>query len=220
MPITIFTADIQPHTRPYCEHHRNFEHAMSQPLSHKILADPTTRPDAAGDESNDFSQLRYSLIKVLRNSPEAREPICDALELIESLQQQMEAKRNPDAAEPPRPARSATQQHQEYIVQKTPEGDFLTECRPSGSQPFRCPRSADDAAARILAEARDPLHFDELHDRLNAATNERHADYRLRVCLRFWSNHKLIERFRTRYRAANPKALVQDAQKLWEQLQP
>jgi hypothetical protein len=194
---------------------------MSHPLSHKIHPDPTTRPDASGTESNPFSQLRYSLIKVLRNSPESREPICDALELIESLQQQMESKRHPDPAEAPRHSRPTTpQQQQEYIVQKTPEGDFLTERRPSGSQPFRCPKPAYDAAAKILAHAHDPLHFEELLDHLNAATGERHADYRLRVCLRFWSNHKLIERFRTRYRAANPKTLVQDAQKLWEQLQP
>jgi hypothetical protein len=192
---------------------------MTQPLSHKIPADPTSRPDAAGNESSAFSQLRYSLIKVLRNSPESREPICDALELIETLQQQMDAKRHPDPAEPPPPRHArATQQQQEYIIQKTPEGDFLTERRPSGSQPFRCPKPAYDAAARILAETRDPLHFEELLDRLNTATNERHADYRLRVCLRFWAQHKLIERFRTRYRAANAKTLVHDAQNLWEQL--
>jgi hypothetical protein len=195
---------------------------MSHPMSHNILPEPTTRPDPSGNESSAFSQLRYSLIKVLRNSPESREPICDALELIESLQQQMEAKRHPDPAELPasRHARATQpqQQQQEYIVQKTPEGDFLTERRPSGSQPFRCPKPAYDAAARILADAREPLHFEEFLDRLNSATGERHADYRLRVCLRFWGQHKLIERFRTRYRALNAKTLVQDAEKLWEQL--
>ena len=194
---------------------------MTHPMSHSILPEPTTRPDPSGNESSAFSQLRYSLIKVLRNSPESREPICDALELIESLQQQMEAKRHPDPAESRRNSRSIAQQQQqqqEYIVQKTPEGDFLTERRPSGSQPFRCPKPAYDAAAKILADAREPLHFEELLDRLNNATGERHADYRLRVCLRFWAQYKLIERFRTRYRAANAKTLVHDAQKLWEEL--
>jgi hypothetical protein len=194
---------------------------MSHPMSHNILSEPTTRPDPSGNESSAFSQLRYSLIKVLRNSPESREPICDALELIESLQQQMEAKRHPDPAEAPRHSRSTAtqqQQQQEYIVQKTSEGDFLTERRPSGSQPFRCPKPAYDAAAKTLADAHEPLHFEELLDRLNAATGERHADYRIRVCLRFWGQHKLIERFRTRYRALNAKTLVPDAEKLWEQL--
>ena len=190
---------------------------MSHPLSHKIPADPTSRPDAHNNDSIAFSQLRRSLIKVLRNSPESREPICDALELIESLQQQMEVKRHPDPLEPPRHSRTTPQQ-QEYILQKTPGGDFLTERRPSGSQPFRCPKPAYDAAAKILADARDPLHFQELLDRLNTAAAERHADYRLRVCLRFWLNHGLIERFRTRYRAVNAKTLAHDAQKLWEQL--
>ena len=72
---------------------------MSTPLSHNVLGDLTSRP--AGNEAVAFSQLRTSLIKVLRNSPESREPICDALELIEALQQQMEAKRNPEGTGAP-----------------------------------------------------------------------------------------------------------------------
>src|SRR5258706_4878492 len=116
---------------------------MTSPLSHNVLPDPTTRP--LENQSVAFSQLRTSLIKVLRNSPEAREPICDALELIETLQQQRDAKQNPDASTsaPTRPSRrdSTTQ---DYLIQTTHDGQFLTERRPSGSQPFRCPKDAYD----------------------------------------------------------------------------
>jgi hypothetical protein len=190
---------------------------MTPSLSHNVPPDVTTRP--LENESVAFSQLRTSLIKVLRNSPESREPICDALELIEALQQQVETKRHPDAAPPPASARrsAAADRAQEYFVQKTHEGEFLTERRPSGSQPFRCPKDAYDAAADILAHADQPLHFDELLERLNTAMGDRQADYRLRVCLRFWLGHKLVERFRTRYRVIEAKTFSASARSLWEE---
>src|SRR5204862_1097876 len=145
-------------------------------LSHNLASDVTSRPPA--DQAAAFSQLRTSLIKVLRNSPESREPICDALELIESLQQQMEAKRNPDRSErseTPRPARGEAA-GQQYVLQRTHEGEFLTGRRPSGSQPFRCPKDAYDAAAKLLAQTAEPLHFEDLLERLNGAMKERQAD--------------------------------------------
>jgi hypothetical protein len=190
---------------------------MSPSLSHNLLTDLTSRPP--DNEAVAFSQLRTSLIKVLRNSPEAREPICDALELIETLQQQRDVKRNPDAAPAP-PARSREKETsvQDYLIQSTREGAFLTERRPSGSQPFRCPKEAYEAAAKILSQTRQPAHFEELLERLNAEMGERQADYRLRVCLRFWLSHQLVERFRTRYRAVDGDKFYQQAYECWKRL--
>jgi hypothetical protein len=191
---------------------------MALSLSHNLPDDRTSRP-SDNNESLTFSQLRTSLIKVLRNSPESREPICDALELIESLQQNIETKRHPDAGEQPpqRSTRRAIQApaSQEYLIQKTDEGEFLTERRPSGSQPFRCPKDAYDAAARILSKATQPLHFEDLHDQFNSAMGDRQPDYRLRVCLRFWLHHKIIERSRTRYRPTDPATFLTHAGALW-----
>ena len=187
---------------------------MNTPLSHNPIADLTSRP--VENEAVAFSQLRTSLIKVLRNSPEAREPICDALELIEALQQQMDAKRNPDAGAPARGKRGEGTPHQEYVVQETGDGAFLTERRPSGSQPFRCPRDAYEAATRVLEKARDGVHFDELLEGLNREMGERQADYRLRVCLRFWVGLGLVERFRTRYRVKGGDGFMGRARKAWD----
>jgi hypothetical protein len=199
---------------------------MTPPLSHNVPPDLTTRQ--SDNPSAAFSQLRFSLIKVLRNSPESREPICDALELIESLQQQVENKRNPDAAPtaPVHAGRRVAQTTaqgaspaslQDHFVQQTHEGEFLTERRASGSQPFRCPKDAYDAAARVLELADQPLHFDDLLDRLNAAKGERQADYRLRVCLRFWLARNVVERFRTRYRVIEDATpFSAHARSLWE----
>lgn len=190
---------------------------MSSQLSHNVLPDLTSRPP--DNEALAFSQLRSSLIKVLRNSPESREPICDALELIESLQLQRDAKRDPDSP-PVRPQKAARKELAagDYVLQTTEEGQFLTERRPSGSQPFRCPKDVYEAAAEVLAEAREPLHFEEILERLNKATGERQADYRLRVCLRFWLSHQVVERFRTRYRAIEAGGFLQAAKGLWDQL--
>jgi hypothetical protein len=184
-------------------------------LSHNLARDLTTRP-AGDDPAATFSQLRTSLIKVLRNSPESREPICDALELIETLQQQAEAKRHPDPPVTPERSKEDAPGRQAYAVQPTPEGDFLTERRPNGTQPFRCPKPTYGAAARILAETTAPLHFEEFLDRLNAAMGQRQADYRLRVCLRFWLAHGRVQRFRTRYRATEAGTFLREAEGLWD----
>jgi len=192
---------------------------MGLPLSHNPAPDRTSRPP--DNEALTFSQLRTSLIKVLRNSPESREPICDALELIETLQQNIDAKRHPDGnqSRETRPTRDDAPS-QEYLVQQTADGAFLTERRPSGAQPFRCPRDVYDAAANALAAAAgQPLHFEDLLDRLNQLTNQRQPDYRLRVCLRFWLHHGVIERFRTRYRAKAPTDFPQTATALWKNAQ-
>src|SRR6188768_3699424 len=44
----------------------------------------------AGGTPQRFSQVRTALIRALRSSPEAREPLCDALEQLEAIQQELE----------------------------------------------------------------------------------------------------------------------------------
>jgi hypothetical protein len=178
----------------------------------EVSHNPSTRPPG---DSETISQLRTSLIRALRASPQSVEPLCDALELLEGLQQRLEGKRNPDA--PDQNHRRNTQS-QEYIIQRTAEGQFLTERRPTGSQPFRCPKDAYLAAAKVLAGAEEPLHFDELLERLNSAMEQRQADYRLRVCLRFWGQQGLVQRFRTRYHAGDAGTFVRDAERAWEEM--
>ena len=198
------------------------------PMSHNVPSRPPDageplRPEGGGADADSaaISQLRTSLIRALRASPQSVEPLCDALELLEGLQQRLENKRNPDLGEvapTTNRAHRRSNQAQEYIIQRTAEGEFLTEQRPTGSQPFRCPKDAYAAAANVLAEAGEPVHFDELLDRLNTAMNQRQADYRLRVCLRFWGQRGLVGRFRTRYRATDAGTFVRAAESAWEEL--
>jgi hypothetical protein len=197
-------------------------------LSHLAATVTTDRPPPgdAGAEApqqevtpQTFSQVRTALIKALRTTPDARQPLCDALELLETIQQQLEQYRQ--TMPPQAPVRSATKPKvrlQEYQVQTSADGQFLTERRPGHSQPFRCPRATYDAAAEVVATAEQALHFDELVERLNAKLGERQPDYRLRVALRFWLAGNAILRSRTKYRAADRATFRETAKRLWEEL--
>jgi hypothetical protein len=167
-----------------------------------------------------FSQVRSALIKALRTSPDAREPLCDALELLETIQAQLEHYRSAMPPAPPatRAARSPRAKLQEYRIQKSADGEFLSERRPGHSQPFRCPRATYDAAAAVLAESQHALHFDELMERLNARMGERQPDYRLRVALRFWLAGNAILRSRTKYTAGDRRTFVETTGRLWDDL--
>ena len=166
-----------------------------------------------------FSQVRSALIKALRTSPDAREPLCDALELLETIQRQLEQYRH---AMPPTPASRVAPKPrgklQEYQIQTSADGAFLTERRPGHSQPFRCPRATYDAAAEVVATTEPAMHFDELVERLNARMGERQPDYRLRVALRFWLAGGAILRSRTKYKAVDRNAFRETARSMWDAL--
>ena len=168
-----------------------------------------------------FSQVRSALIRALRTSPDAREPLCDALELLEGMQRKLEEYRQ---ALPPPATNGAAKSRkraklQEYQIQGAGDGQSLTERRPGHSQPFRCPRATYDAAAEVMAAATEALHFDELMERLGARMKDRQPDYRLRVALRFWMTHKAVARSRTKYEATDRATFVETARRLWRELE-
>ena len=168
-----------------------------------------------------FSQMRSALIRALRTSPEAREPLCDALELLEGMQRKLEEYRQalPPITDNGRAPSRKRAKLQEYQIQGAGDGQSLTERRPGHSQPFRCPRATYDAAAEVMAAATEALQFDELMERLDARTKDRQPDYRLRVALRFWMTHKIVARSRTKYEAVDRATFVETARRLWRDLQ-
>ena len=180
---------------------------------------------AAAGAPGRFSQVRTALIRALRSSPEAREPLCDALEQLEAIQQELEGYQRampPTSSTGAMRANGASRRHahgQEYEIQDTADGGFLTERRPGHSQPFRCPRATYDAAAEVLGGAAEALPFEDLMERLNARTGHRQPDYRLRVALRFWMSHQAVARFRTKYRAADREHFLALTRALWSQVQ-
>lgn len=185
--------------------------AFASQLGTALATDRLVHADAKA-----FSQLRSSLIRALRASPDAREAICDAMELVESIQQKIEEERSVKQAEPP-PARRRTRL-QEYYIQKTADGEYLVEHRPGHSQPFRCPHETYHAASAAIAQAGEAMHFDELMEQINARLGERQPDYRLRVALRYWTTQGVVARFRTRYRALDPGRFEAVSRQLWETL--
>ncbi len=203
---------------------------MAPPVSQLDATAPTDSASAvvpalatalAGSSPHRFSQVRTALIRALRSSPEAREPLCDALEQLEAIQLELEAYQRamPPAPARPAPAGRRRARSQAYEVQASAEGAFLIERRPGRSQPFRCPRSTYDAAAEVLAAAGEALPFEELMDRLNARSGHRQPDYRLRVALRFWMTHDAVVRSRTKYRAADRATFVATSRALWAEVE-
>lgn len=164
---------------------------------------------------SEISELRNALIRALRASPEAREPLCDALELLEGLQQRLGV----SGAAPPasRPATRRRSNAQSYFIEQTAEGPFLTETRPGQGQPFRCPRETYLATAEVLAADSAALHFEELLEKVNAKLSERQSEYRVRVALRFWMNHGAVGRFRAKYQPEGDDFL-KTARQLWDEL--
>ena len=180
---------------------------------------PAVQHDTSADESvkdtDTLSRLRTALIRVLRISPESREPVCDALELLEVVQKRLETLQTEPPADQPKPARRG-RKVQGYEVQNSPEGQFLAEHREGEGVPIRCPREVYEATADELAAASQAVHFDHLLERVSQRLSQRQPDYRLRVAMRFWLHHKLIERSRTRYRPAERATFRQRARELWQ----
>ena len=192
--------------------------AGASATSHATISSPPEAPSPEVSPQT-FSQVRTALIKALRTSPDAREPLCDALELLETIQAQLEHYRQAMPPAPtPRIAPRPRGRLQEYQIQTSADGQVLTERRPGHSQPFRCPRATYDAAAEVVAAAESAMHFDELMERLNAQVGQRQPDYRLRVALRFWLAGNVILRSRTKYKPVDRRTFVETARRLWDEL--
>ncbi len=190
---------------------------MGYSMSQQAAVIPTDLPPDA--DVHTFARLRHALIRVLRVSPESREPVCDALELVEALQQKLDPSLTLGsslAAAQPRPTRE--RKTLAYHLHNDPTGGYLIEQREGQSQPFRCPRATYDAAAHILAAASHPLHFDQLLEQTGKRLRERQPDYRLRVAVRFWLSQDLIAKVRTKYTPTDRAHFLQEAQAAWERL--
>lgn len=169
---------------------------------------------SAGHDAQTLSQLRTSLIQALRRSPESRGPLCDALELLENLQQRAGGTAASAAAGPMRRPPKV----QQYTIGHGADGPFLAEHRQGQPQPFRCPLAVYMTAADELAASSEPLHFDQLMERVNRRLGQRQPDYRLRVALRFWLAQHLAQRGRTRYWPVDRQGFVRQARQVWDQL--
>src|SRR5205085_9385357 len=123
---------------------RNPVTMVAPTLSHLAATVTTAHPprvedtaEAAADPvgPQTFSQVRTALIRALRTSPDAREPLCDALELQEMIQQQLEqyGQAMPTNAENAKAWARARGKLQECRGQDTAHGQFLPEHRHDSS---------------------------------------------------------------------------------------
>ena len=107
-----------------------------------------------------------------------------------------------------------------YRIEETGRGSFLAEYRDPDRQPFRVPKSAHDAAAKVLVRVRSPESFERLLALTRKEANEELPDYLLRTCLRFWMNTDppLVKRARGRYAPVRRSSFTRDTRNLWADL--
>lgn len=106
----------------------------------------------------------------------------------------------------------------EYVVEKTQQGEVLTENRPGRrSKPFRCPKSVYEALIRVLGGADRPLTTDEITSGVERLMETRPPDHQVRVALRLMLHVEpaLLSRSRARYRPVDPRQFPKSADALW-----
>src|SRR5436305_13915948 len=123
-----------------------------------IATECPPRSDPASADAETFARLRNAMIRMFKGAPGNYEPFCEALEVLDVIQQAFEqaGQRNqPEPAAGITMAATSSRRRaaaQKYEVRETADGAFLEERRPGeSSQPFRCPRATYDAAARVPA---------------------------------------------------------------------
>jgi hypothetical protein len=179
--------------------------------------------DARKSWSDDLKKVRRILLRALGKSKQLREPLTEALELLENLDDQVQ--RLADASQPSRRQvinSSVRYQPKRYTIEKRRRGEYLCEYRVGGrAQPFCCPREDYDVAAKTLAELNDWTQFDDVKSLVNEQTGQTQPDYLIRLCLRFWqaADPPIVEKDRTFYRPCVRGSFQNAAKRVWRELE-
>lgn len=173
--------------------------------------------------SEDLRKVRRILLRTLRTSDRFREPLTEALESLENLDDQLRA-----LAEAYRPKRRKAAcpigryQPKRYTVEQRRRSSFLYEYRVGGrAQPFCGSREDYDATAETLAGLDNWTQFDDLKTLVDKHTGHIQPDHLVRVCLRFWqaTNPPIVEKDRTFYRAGVRGSFRGAAKRVWRELE-
>ena len=111
-------------------------------------------------------------------------------------------------------------QPRRYAIEPVAGTEVLAEYRTDDENPFRCPRPAYDALARVLRRTTTAVKYAELTKLLGRDLKPAQADYQVRVALRFWGDRSigLIERVRARYAPGDAKVFEAAAKQVWRRL--
>jgi len=111
-------------------------------------------------------------------------------------------------------------QPKRYAIEQLADAEVLAEYRTGDENPFRCPRPAYDALARVLGRMTAPAKYAELTKLLSRELKPAPADYQVRVALRFWGDRgiRLIERARARYAPRDARTFETAARQAWRRL--
>jgi hypothetical protein len=181
-------------------------------------------PDRRAIWAKNIARVRQLLTRVLRESAESREPVAEIFDLLEKLDHDFrtvtdDTTINDVSKEKGRYRRNKPKKYQ---IERHRGGYFLAEHRVGGRQPYLCPRDVYEAFTVVMAETKEPTHFEVLLEAVNEQLGRATPDYLLRVCIRFWmsADQPLIERTRTRYKPVRLSTFASDAKRLWRKLIP
>ena len=103
----------------------------------------------------------------------------------------------------------------EYRIERVRGEQMLAEYRAANPEPYRCPRAIYRATAGVIKATAEPIAFTQIHKSVNRAVGEDQADYRTRVCVRFWEAKGILIHRRAKFtpkgRAASFAKVARDA---------
>ena len=177
----------------------------------------------ADDWASTRRDLQEKLLEVLRHDPEdgaTVRVISDAIELLERLDQI-------HGVAVGQTGRAGATRHgvrKTYLVRPSEgeKGPWLVEAREGNRQAFLAPWDVYVAAAEALSHFDKPVLYGELMGEVAQVLGGSLPDYFLRVCLRCWLEHGLLDRRSRRYSPATPLkpgTFKRAAIRLWRELE-
>jgi hypothetical protein len=166
------------------------------------------------DQMNSYvSRLRQLLLKAMKDCKDGRDPIIEALQVLEELE---------SVALLPAGQRVMRQRNAvtEYRVEQFGGREVLSEYRQGLRHPFRCDRAVYNAVVGALHGESQGIRYDDIVARVAKKLAEKTPDYLIRLCLRCWlkSQPRLIARGHTKYTAISPSKFRQAAAARWDEL--
>ncbi len=166
------------------------------------------------------SDIRSKLADMRQRHPEEAGAIFEIITLLDRLEGAYRKAVAPQTGTKTMPKPRSAQSRRTYSRMAIGDVIYLLESRASGQPAYRVTRQTYELAAKVLAEATEPMGFTDWHRATEQAAGQGLADYGLRIALRMWLqlHPDLILKTGTRYQPTKPKTFVRDALKAFDTL--
>lgn len=98
-------------------------------------------------------------------------------------------------------------------------GFVVSECRSSGTAPFRCPKPMYDLVAEVINDTPESFKFNRIYEQVQDRTGEEIADYQVRFAPRSITDVGAVKRSRARFTQDAKNSFRRIAKEAWDDLQ-